>query len=187
MGGYEHLALVGTTAVVALVGSRMIYVANCGDSRAVLCRSGGALALTDDHKAAREDETVSAAAWLAGGAGESACLHHLPGFMWGLPRGGNNQPANPAPLPALLVLLALLQARVEAAGGQILFWNGVRVMGLLAVSRAIGDHSLRPYVIAEPEVRGAGWSAARVEGLAGKQRLHAWFSKLVGCSQAPPF
>lgn len=100
MGGYEHLALVGTTAVVALIGSRMIYVANCGDSRAVLCRDGGALALTDDHKAAREDET----------------------------------------------------ARVEAAGGQILFWNGVRVMGLLAVSRAIGDHSLRPYVIAEPEV-----------------------------------
>ncbi|KAL4517908.1 hypothetical protein Ndes2526A_g02278 [Nannochloris sp. 'desiccata'] len=100
MGGYEHLALVGTTAVVALVGGRMIYVANCGDSRAVLCRDGQAIALTDDHKAAREDET----------------------------------------------------ARVEAAGGQILFWNGVRVMGLLAVSRAIGDHSLRPYVIAEPEV-----------------------------------
>lgn len=100
MGGYEHLALVGTTAVVTLVGSRMIYVANCGDSRAVLCRDGHALPLTDDHKAAREDET----------------------------------------------------ARVEAAGGQVLFWNGVRVMGLLAVSRAIGDHSLRPYVIAEPEV-----------------------------------
>ena len=60
MGGYEHLALVGTTAVVALVGSRMIYVANCGDSRAVLCRAGGALPLTDDHKAAREDETVGA-------------------------------------------------------------------------------------------------------------------------------
>jgi serine/threonine protein phosphatase PrpC len=100
MGGYEHLALVGTTAVVALIGGRMIYVANCGDSRAVLCRDGQAIPLSDDHKAAREDET----------------------------------------------------ARVEAAGGQILFWNGVRVMGLLAVSRAIGDHSLRPYVIAEPEV-----------------------------------
>ncbi len=100
LGGYERLALVGTTAVVALVGGRWVYVANCGDSRAVLCRAGAALALSDDHKAAREDET----------------------------------------------------ARVEAAGGQILFWNGVRVMGLLAVSRAIGDHSLRPYVIAEPEV-----------------------------------
>lgn len=30
LGGYEHLALVGTTVVVALVGARMIYVANCG-------------------------------------------------------------------------------------------------------------------------------------------------------------
>ena len=29
-----------------------------GDSRAVLCRSGVAIPLTDDHKAAREDETV---------------------------------------------------------------------------------------------------------------------------------
>lgn len=46
-----------------------------------------------------------------------------------------------------------LQARVEAAGGQILFWNGVRVMGVLAVSRAIGDHCLRPFVIAQPEVK----------------------------------
>jgi protein phosphatase 2C len=100
LGNEEELSLVGTTAVVALISSRSIYVANTGDSRAVLSRNGRAAALTDDHKAAREDET----------------------------------------------------ARVEAAGGQILFWNGVRVMGLLAVSRAIGDHSLRPYVIADPEL-----------------------------------
>jgi protein phosphatase 2C len=99
-GKADNAALVGTTAVVTLVGSRQLYVANCGDSRAVLCRAGLAIPLTDDHKAAREDET----------------------------------------------------ARVEAAGGQILFWNGVRVMGVLAVSRAIGDHCLRPYVIAQPEV-----------------------------------
>lgn len=74
MGGYEHLALVGTTAVVALIGSRMIYVANCGDSRAVLCRSGGALPLTDDHKAAREDETVRGRGG-AGGAGGGQRAH----------------------------------------------------------------------------------------------------------------
>ena len=85
-------------------------------------------------------------------------------------------PPLPAPLPPLPALLTCLpaappppppfeQARVEAAGGQILFWNGVRVMGLLAVSRAIGDHSLRPYVIAEPEV--GGRAGGRVGGWAG--------------------
>eukprot|EP00967_Tisochrysis_lutea_P016721 scaffold18887_cov14-Tisochrysis_lutea.AAC.1 len=44
------------------------------------------------------------------------------------------------------------QERVEKAGGQVLYWNGHRVMGVLAMSRAIGDHGLRPYVIPEPEV-----------------------------------
>jgi len=47
-----------------------------------------------------------------------------------------------------------MQERVEKAGGQVLYWNGHRVMGVLAMSRAIGDHCLRPYVIPEPEVRG---------------------------------
>lgn len=42
---------------------------------------------------------------------------------------------------------------MERAGGQVLYWNGHRVMGILAMSRAIGDHGLRPYVICEPEVR----------------------------------
>lgn len=94
-------AMVGSTAVVALVGSKKMWLANCGDSRAVLSRGGKAIQLTDDHKPEREDEA----------------------------------------------------ARVEKAGGQVLFWNGHRVMGVLAMSRAIGDHGLRPYVIPEPEVR----------------------------------
>jgi hypothetical protein len=50
----------------------------------------------------------------------------------------------------------VLQERVEKAGGQVLYWNGHRVMGVLAMSRAIGDHCLRPYVIPEPEVRHLG-------------------------------
>lgn len=41
---------VGSTAVVALVCSSHIIVANCGDSRAVLCRGKEPMALSIDHK-----------------------------------------------------------------------------------------------------------------------------------------
>lgn len=41
---------VGSTAVVAVVTPYNIVVANCGDSRAVLCRSGKAIPLSTDHK-----------------------------------------------------------------------------------------------------------------------------------------
>ncbi|KAK3220444.1 hypothetical protein Dsin_014414 [Dipteronia sinensis] len=47
---------VGSTAVVALVCSSHIIVANCGDSRAVLCRGKEPMALSIDHKPNREDE-----------------------------------------------------------------------------------------------------------------------------------
>ncbi|KAL6144513.1 hypothetical protein ACLB2K_055205 [Fragaria x ananassa] len=47
---------VGSTAVVALVCSSHIIVANCGDSRAVLCRGKQPVPLSVDHKPNREDE-----------------------------------------------------------------------------------------------------------------------------------
>lgn len=40
----------GTTAVCCLVRGSELVVANAGDSRAVLCRRGKAVALTEDHK-----------------------------------------------------------------------------------------------------------------------------------------
>ncbi|KAE8693083.1 putative protein phosphatase 2C 24 [Hibiscus syriacus] len=47
---------VGSTAVVAIVTFDKIVVANCGDSRAVLCRKGKPVPLSSDHKPDRPDE-----------------------------------------------------------------------------------------------------------------------------------
>jgi len=48
--------LIGCTACVALVTRTEIYVANAGDSRAVLCRSGKAIEMSEDHKTDLERE-----------------------------------------------------------------------------------------------------------------------------------
>ncbi|CAL0321858.1 unnamed protein product [Lupinus luteus] len=91
---------VGSTAVVAIICSSHIIVANCGDSRVVLCRGKEPMALSVDHKPNRDDE----------------------------------------------------YARIEAAGGKVIQWNGHRVFGVLAMSRSIGDRYLKPWIIPEPEV-----------------------------------
>lgn len=50
---------VGSTAVAAVVSPEKIVVANCGDSRAVLCRGGKATPLSTDHKVSRRSETIA--------------------------------------------------------------------------------------------------------------------------------
>ncbi|KAK9839238.1 hypothetical protein WJX81_003454 [Elliptochloris bilobata] len=55
----------GTTALVALRISDVLYVAHAGDSRAVLSSDSQALRLTSDHKPDRPDEC--ARVWAAGG------------------------------------------------------------------------------------------------------------------------
>ncbi|CAA2996826.1 probable phosphatase 2C 8 [Olea europaea subsp. europaea] len=47
--------IVGSTALVVLVGPEVV-VANCGDSRAVICSGGVAVPLSSDHKPDRPDE-----------------------------------------------------------------------------------------------------------------------------------
>ncbi|CAH8306319.1 unnamed protein product [Eruca vesicaria subsp. sativa] len=91
---------VGSTAVVSILTPEKIIVANCGDSRAVLCRNGKAIPLSSDHKPDRPDELD----------------------------------------------------RIQAAGGRVIYWDCPRVLGVLAMSRAIGDSYLKPYVISKPEV-----------------------------------
>jgi len=46
----------GTTAVVALVHNNKLYVANAGDSRCILCRSGKVVEMSKDHSPDVEDE-----------------------------------------------------------------------------------------------------------------------------------
>ncbi|KAI4324997.1 hypothetical protein MLD38_030434 [Melastoma candidum] len=55
LGGAE-LSTMGSTAVVAVVSAELVVVANCGDSRAVICRDGVAVALSEDHKPNKPDE-----------------------------------------------------------------------------------------------------------------------------------
>ncbi|KAL1825449.1 hypothetical protein ACET3Z_012227 [Daucus carota] len=42
--------------------------------------------------------------------------------------------------------------RIEEQGGRVINWNGARVFGVLAMSRAIGDWYLRPWIIPVPEI-----------------------------------
>jgi protein phosphatase 1L len=50
--------------------------------------------------------------------------------------------------------------RIEGLGGSVIIWGVPRVQGILAMSRALGDPSLKPFVTPEPRV---------VEGLLGKE------------------
>eukprot|EP00953_Heterococcus_sp_UTEX-ZZ885_P039604 20300-Heterococcus_DN1.PRE.2 len=46
----------GSTATTALILGGRIYVANVGDSRTIVTRSGKLLLASEDHKPQREDE-----------------------------------------------------------------------------------------------------------------------------------
>lgn len=48
----------GTTALTALLWGSQLFVANAGDCRAVLCRRGKAMQLTQDHKSSNLDEAL---------------------------------------------------------------------------------------------------------------------------------
>jgi serine/threonine protein phosphatase PrpC len=90
----------GSTAVVAYFKGPELFLANVGDSRAVLCQNDGkALRVTTDHK---------------------------------------------PDLPAE-------RERIEKSGGWIK--NGA-ITGTLAVSRALGDFSYKPFISCEPDVFG---------------------------------
>ncbi|KAL9412154.1 hypothetical protein AB3S75_045721 [Citrus x aurantiifolia] len=95
------LVFLGSAALVALVSGDRVVVANCGDSRAVLCRGGRPVPLLPDDKPQRPDEPE----------------------------------------------------RIRAAGGKLIHQNGVRVYGILNMSRSLGgDNLLKRVTTSQPEI-----------------------------------
>ncbi|KAL6274596.1 hypothetical protein ACE6H2_025288 [Prunus campanulata] len=115
--------MVGSTAVVAILSGCQIITSNCGDSRAILCRGTETIPLTVDQK-------VTSLTLLF-----VKLLIHL------------NSSAS-----LLLPDREDELVRIEGGGGKVINWNGARVFGVLAMSRAIGDRYLRPWIIPVPEI-----------------------------------
>lgn len=120
---------VGSTAAVAVVASRHVVVANCGDSRAVLCRNGLAVPLSSDHKASsyKSSSSICEVIFPLVELVNSFCCNDSFFFIIGLMLSFEIQPDRPDELQ-----------RIQAAGGRVIYWDGARVFGVLAMSRAIG-------------------------------------------------
>ena len=56
------------------------------------------------------------------------------------------------------------KVRIESLGGRVLSYGAPRVEGVLAMSRALGDTGLKPYICSEPRI---------VEGYLGKENDYA--------------
>jgi protein phosphatase 2C family protein 2/3 len=72
-GSKSAFDMIGTTAIVTVAQRgedgkvQKLYCANCGDSRAVLCRSGEALDISEDHKPtnpSEEERILKAGGWI---------------------------------------------------------------------------------------------------------------------------
>jgi serine/threonine protein phosphatase PrpC len=144
LAGTEVGEVVGSTAVVAVVGAQEGRAQGgddgVGDARivAVIVVDGGSGV---GAGGGGSGGVVGRAAVVVAHAGDSrAVLVASDGSAEPLTR--DHRPDRPDEA-----------ARVAASGGRVLFKGGShRVMGVLAMTRAIGDHFLRPHVIAEPEV-----------------------------------
>lgn len=66
----------GSTAVCVLISPTHFYIANCGDSRAVLCRNNEPAVCTMDHK-----PTVAAEKKRIQDAGGSVMIHRVNGSL----------------------------------------------------------------------------------------------------------
>ncbi|XP_044334642.1 probable protein phosphatase 2C 45 isoform X1 [Triticum aestivum] len=117
----------GSTASTAVLVGNRLFVANVGDSRAIICRAGNAVPVSKDHKPDQTDERqrIEEAGGFVMWAGTVHCtLFKLSGWD----------------------MIAFLMMVFCSTGT----W---RVGGVLAVSRAFGDKLLKQYVVVDPEIR----------------------------------
>lgn len=126
----------GCTAVTALLvhDTNTIYVANAGDSRAVMSVSGKAEPMSWDHKPGNQST------FLFGGCFEQFWNHFAEPFLLSVFWHS-----------LFLRVVAAEVARIIAAGGFVEFG---RVNGNLALSRAIGDFEFKqnPQLDAESQI-----------------------------------
>uniref|UniRef100_A0A6U0ZQC9 PPM-type phosphatase domain-containing protein n=1 Tax=Rhizochromulina marina TaxID=1034831 RepID=A0A6U0ZQC9_9STRA len=132
----------GCCAVVVMILNDMVYVANMGDSKAVLCRR---------HRADKPGKGTPVTDQDVGGdRSTGADKKHR--FPWSRGQG------DPPPRADALALtqdhkpiLASERERIEKAGGRV---EGGRVNGALEVARSFGDLAFKRYgVAAEPDLR----------------------------------
>ncbi|XP_061683670.1 protein phosphatase, Mg2+/Mn2+ dependent, 1Lb isoform X1 [Syngnathoides biaculeatus] len=122
----------GTTCLVALLSDKELTVANVGDSRGVLCdKDGNAIPLSHDHKPyqLKERKRIKKA-----------------GAMMAV--GQKREPVGPR--CTIVHHLHLTTSR----GGFISFNGSWRVQGILAMSRSLGDYTLKNLnvVIPDPDI-----------------------------------
>ncbi|KAK8597196.1 hypothetical protein V6N12_065672 [Hibiscus sabdariffa] len=117
----------GSTAVIAiLINGIRLWVANVGDSRAVLSRGGQAIQMTTDH----EPNT------------ERGSIENRGGFVSNMP------------VPDKQMLMYVLYTHVNVVSFPNKTSRDVpRVNGQLAVSRAFGDKNLKSHLRSDPDIQ----------------------------------
>lgn len=112
----ENGNISGSTALVVLFRNTEVIVANAGDCRAVLCRRGEAVELSDDHKPSRADEKDRIE--LAGGWIDSQEVLNIP----------------------KLYALGLEHSELLDEHHELIGWVTVhKVCGALGMTRSVGD------------------------------------------------